>query len=65
MGGMVRGGAWRGGGAGRGRAGRDADGSVRPGNNRPFVADSVMRGVCSERVLEVRVVARHAQEQVL
>ena len=28
-------------------------------------ADSVTRGVRSERVLEVRVVARHAQEQVL
>ena len=27
--------------------------------------DSVTRGVRSERVLEVRVVARHAQEQVL
>ena len=32
---------------------------------RAQAADSVTRGVRSERVLEVRVVARHAQEQVL
>ena len=34
-------------------------------SNKEGSADSVTRGVRSERVLEVRAVARHAQEQVL